>query len=382
MTTVPDRARPPRGPGRLCVVIAPIALFVGAVALIVFRPRTEHTETVAVVQPTATYVGTARCADCHAPQAALHAQSGHASTFAETWDSDVARRLCGRSAELAEGYGRCEYDCDLQGLQVRMPDRLGDRAFPLDFAVGSGKHAVTFLSLIPDELGNTTGIEHHLSWFRADDVIDLTPGHAVPASASDVTMLGDILQEQAVIRCIGCHTTRHRIDNHRLTDLIPHVQCEACHGPGSEHVAAAQAGPQGPSPRAIARPVTANAEIELCGRCHRLPTDIAPDRLEGYADTLVRFQPVGLLQSRCYTESNQSLKCTTCHDPHAPAGTVSETRHEQTCRQCHSAPHQHPCPVSPDRGCISCHMPAIEASRGTYLHDHWIRIRRDRDTTP
>ena len=36
---------------------------------------------------------------------------------------------------------------------------------------------------------------------------------------------------------------------------------------------------------------------------------------------IARFQPVGLMQSACYTRSEGALSCVNCHDPHSRAAT-------------------------------------------------------------
>ena len=77
-------------------------------------------------------------------------------------------------------------------------------------------------------------------------------------------------------------------------------------------------------------------EVKLCGQCHRMPESIAPDRLKRYPNSVVRFQPVGLLQSRCYLDSGGTLSCTSCHDPHEPVHGRPDGWQIDSCRDCHS----------------------------------------------
>ncbi|MBT4867983.1 MAG: hypothetical protein HON53_23010, partial [Planctomycetaceae bacterium] len=95
---------------------------------------------------------------------------------------------------------------------------------------------------------------------------------------------------------------------------------------------------------------------------------------------IVRYQPVGLVQSKCYVKS-QRLLCSTCHDPHQHAAKRSTRDYEQKCLQCHSADVSQAvqCSVSPSTGCISCHMPRVEIHPTISFHDHWIRIRGEAD---
>ncbi len=63
--------------------------------------------------------------------------------------------------------------------------------------------------------------------------------------------------------CIGCHVTgtREQIAADGDKPSLPHVQCEACHGPGRRHVEAARIG-------SVADAPTEKIEERTCTRCH------------------------------------------------------------------------------------------------------------------
>lgn len=339
-------------------------------------------ELTGVVQPAGEYAGHEACAECHADIAAAHQLTGHARTFALTKDSEIAARLCNSTRTLAEPYGRYEYTCDAEGVMVAIPARFGERAFPLEYAVGSGDHAVTFFTLMAKPRGETVGIEHRLTWFRSDETFDLTPGHADLLPELDAEFFGRVFSEEQARQCIGCHTTNVQFDGVRLMSLYPGVHCEECHGPGAGHVKAARKGDNAETVRnTIARVHDAGQEMELCGRCHRTAKDITPERLESYPRSVVRFQPVGLAKSRCFQQTPGGLRCTRCHDPHSPVSSRSLDDQVATCLECHSGPKQTPCSVSPTTDCIKCHMPALELVRGISFHDHWIRVRNEGDAS-
>lgn len=333
--------------------------------------------------PVNSLVGAQRCTECHAAEAAAHALSGHSRTFALTRESPVAQALCGQTVSTEGPFGPYEYVCDDLGLAVANRERFGGRMFSLDFALGSGDHAVTFLSLLPFEDGRATaGIEHRMTWYRARNGMGITPGQQDLVPTNDAEHFGRIYDFKTATSCINCHTTDFEIRGHALTKVIPGVQCEKCHGPGAEHVAAAAAGESSQLARTIQRPKTALDEITMCGQCHRMPEEIDPDRLRRYPPSLVRFQPVGLLQSRCYLESGGALRCSTCHDPHAPASSRTREMQVATCRSCHEGSGKTPCPVSPRERCIDCHMEKRELIEGIYFHDHWIRSRPEFGDAP
>jgi hypothetical protein len=97
------------------------------------------------------------------------------------------------------------------------------------------------------------------------------------------------------------------------------------------------------------------------------PASIVPENT-----TLVRHQPVGLMQSACYTRTSGGLSCSTCHDPHARPSTDTAA-YESVCRSCHGGPKKTACPVNPKTGCVGCHMPRRDTTRGMKFTDHWIR---------
>jgi hypothetical protein len=101
---------------------------------------------------------------------------------------------------------------------------------------------------------------------------------------------------------------------------------------------------------------------------------VAPGSIRVDNSVLVRHQPVGLMQSACFTRSRGALGCTTCHDPHDRASD-DILAYEAACLKCHSGPSQVPCPTSPRSGCVACHMPRRDVARGMLMTDHWIRAR-------
>ena len=119
---------------------------------------------------------------------------------------------------------------------------------------------------------------------------------------------------------------------------------------------------------------TAAEQLEQCGQCHRTPEMVRAGSIRLDNPALVRHQPVGLAQSACYVQSQGALSCVTCHDPHARTST-DHLSYEAACLSCHQQPPGKTCTVSPASGCIECHMPRRDVSRGMMMTDHWIRRR-------
>lgn len=339
--------------------------------------KTNREEKSGEVEPlNATYVGRDACKECHSENHKLHTGHGHHTTFAPTNDPQIIEMFAGRSYDSGEPYGTFTYHSDEEGLFARLPDRFGDRPFRLQYALGSGHGAVTLLTLLPDENQGSFAIEHRVSWYRDGNELRPTPQEeANPKTAAD--FFGLRHEGKVMEKCVYCHTTRGAIENETITDLVAGVNCEKCHGPGSEHVRLAKTTKTPPKYSVGRDDWDAESEIQLCGDCHRLPTTVKRSELREYPDQLTRFQPVGLLRSRCFVESDGNLRCTTCHNPHRTISEVEKSSHVANCLSCHQKnnPEHTLCPENQNDGCIRCHMPAKELQGlSVSFHDHWIRV--------
>jgi predicted CXXCH cytochrome family protein len=228
--------------------------------------------------------------------------------------------------------------------------------------------------------------------------------------------------------CAECHSTRLQKNYDPDTRTFSttwseiDVSCEACHGPGSEHVAWAERKPgweelENTKGLVIALderkgvdwkidPKTGNAsrsrprdsarEIEMCARCHSRRSPISKRYAHGepFMDHyLPRLLDEGLyfsdgqidgevyvygsfLQSRMY---QKGVTCSDCHDPHslqlrAPGNGV--------CLQCHApgkydaASHHFHEPGSTGASCAECHMPPKTYMVVDPRHDHSMRVPR------
>lgn len=327
----------------------------------------------------ATYVGKAVCRECHQENFALHAQHGHASTFHMVPDTSLPERFAGKEFDGGKVYGTYRYEVDEQGnLFALLPEKFDAERFPLQYALGSGQHAQTMLTLATSLDGQTEAIEHRVSCYH-NERLGITPGHSRKQPASPLELFGDVPRGEPLRRCIYCHTTRGQIDGETIVGLVASVNCEKCHGPGSKHVQAARRSATPPKYSVGQSTWDAESEIQLCGDCHRLPKSASEKDIREYPDHLARFQPIGMLRSRCYLESDGQMRCTTCHSPHTTIQAVSAAEHLGHCIQCHDPQHdEHSiCPVSEDTGCVDCHMPRIEMDEGLIFHDHWIRVLDD-----
>jgi len=220
--------------------------------------------------------------------------------------------------------------------------------------------------------------------------------------------------------CAECHSTlvERRYDpaadsfDTRWAEIS--VGCEACHGPGAEHVRSAQAAkpsehvtpfaarlkpsePWSPSATGSPTPRTQDGvEVEVCAPCHsrRKPLKegfLASDPfLDSFEPELLRpgryhadgqvegevYEWASFLQSRMY---NAGVRCSDCHDPHS--GKLYATGNA-LCVRCHDAAHfdveahSHHAQRATAPLCIDCHMPPSTFMQIDERRDHSIRIPR------
>ncbi len=229
--------------------------------------------------------------------------------------------------------------------------------------------------------------------------------------------------------CADCHSTNLKKNYDATTHTFGttwsevNVSCEACHGPGSRHVAWAEQAAQGSEKADVTKGLTVSlrerrgmhwtldpqsgtarpqearplhAEIEVCAPCHARRSTIAEGFAAGkpffdyYQPSLLepRLYHVdgqqreevytwgSFLQSRMY---HQGVTCSDCHEPHS---LKLRAPGDEVCAQCHAqskyeaASHHFHEPQGSGAQCVNCHMPA-----NTYMvvdprRDHSLRVPR------
>lgn len=319
------------------------------------------------------------CRDCHSEIVDGFDSAPHQVTLRRPGESSLWERFVDRELETPLGSFRFTWDDG----QLRMHgDRL-PQPVTVDWVFGSGQHALTPVAIRQTVVGDLEANQLHVSWF-ANDTLGLTPGSE--SVATDPPSAGIVHDHQQAAECFACHSSYlpqvgDQID---LTDFRPGVSCVRCHPGGRDHA---------DSDGAIAtltpwHELTPLESIRRCGECHRRADQMTADEITvDRANELARFAPVGLVQSRCFTESLSDvdgtplrMDCVTCHDPHRPARR-DPTHYNDRCNDCHgdAATPASACSVSSSpSNCVACHMPQVSAADQDHLRftDHWIRIPR------
>ncbi len=338
-------------------------------------PPPPSVQTAPAAPPVAAeFIGNAACQPCHAAEFREHSLSRHALTFRPATRAALGQ-LAPRPGKIPDS--QCVIEEVNGGYRVRVPSQKGGGE-TLQYALGSGKTGMTFISVMnANTVFEMRGsyFPHSRTWYRTPGQKGLYPDD-----------LGADQVDEIAQKCIGCHVVTADPVKLAPEPKFYGVGCESCHGAGSRHVAAMQTG-QKLSEMETLGTVGATRLNNLCGKCHRTAQDVA--LLKPNPAHTARFQPYGLMKSRCFQESKDTLSCLNCHNPHANASTDKQ-RYEKACLSCHGntiAPSKtqgagKPCPVNPRTGCIPCHMPKREvlptSDVSTMMADHDIRIFRSK----
>ncbi|PAP77681.1 hypothetical protein BSZ37_15145 [Rubrivirga marina] len=360
----------------------------------------------------AEYVGAATCATCHEDIAATYASHGMANSMYRltaatrvepALDSAIVDPHTGfeyRVIETPDGLAQEERQVAGDGTEVARLVR------PMEWVVGSGDAARTYFARRGDRL-----VELPLTWYTQDGGRwDFSPGYRASNPRFGRTMPDG---------CMSCHNAvPERVEGveDAFVEIPEGIGCERCHGPGSVHVEArlASDGPaEGPDSTIVnPRWLPIDLRLDVCSQCHLHATvDVlrqgedafsyrpgrplsahealfaVPGIDEGGEGVAVVSHAARMQASACYQGSIATaapLECVTCHDPHEgfesrPAGSRSAA-----CLTCHADGLAEAVPVALRRehaktmGCVTCHMPRVEADDAPHssFTDHWIRVVR------
>ncbi len=201
--------------------------------------------------------------------------------------------------------------------------------------------------------------------------------------------------------CDGCHSVNYNIESHTVTEW--NVGCERCHGPGSEHV-------QHPTKQNIVNPDTLDfvRGNDTCIQCHSQGRPKANPIAGQYYDWAVGYMPgqrladvlqmetvhlgetdfyyfadgtahKNRMQGNDFVSSvmyRRGVRCSDCHNVHSskyPSNLI--VTGNPLCLRCHGpdtepgphmtlTEHTHHAANSPGSQCIACHMPKIEQTLG------------------
>jgi predicted CXXCH cytochrome family protein len=375
----------------------------------------------------ATFVGAAACAPCHPQETAAWRGSHHDRAMQIADDTTVLGDFGGRTLTH---FGVTSTFFKKDGaffVRTEGPDgKLADYQVAYTFGVDPLQQYLVSLpggrwQALPLAWDTRPRAAGGQRWFH------LNPDERIPP--------GDLLHWTGIAgtwnhMCAECHSTNVRknydpaAERYETTWSEIDVACEACHGPGSNHVAWARAETDGagaephkglvdlgdadgahwvmdPAPGIARRsaPRRSHVEVETCGRCHSRRGLVSEDYVWGrplldthrvalldevlyHADGQIKdevYEYGSFLQSRMYAAG---VTCTDCHDAHSTRLRDATDDVNAVCARCHlparfaTPEHHHHAAGSPGASCVACHMPERTYMVVDPRRDHSLRVPR------
>ena len=375
--------------------------------------------------PTATWAGSASCAECHATEHRDWQGSHHAMAMQHATEATVLGDFADATFEYEGTTTR--FHRDGSRFLVTTDGPTGALAtYEVDFTFGVDP-LQQYLTRFED--GRMQALD--IAW-------DSRPREAggqrwIHLHPDDAVRAGDPLHWTGPnlnwnFMCADCHSTGvakgHDLasDTYRTTWREINVSCESCHGPGSSHVAWARARKDTTTPAAagdamglvhrfpkrgvfafapgerIARRTDPHphTEPESCAQCHSRRTPLTAAYEAGrpaldthlvslledplyHADGQIRdevFEYGSWVQSRMH---QAGVTCSDCHQPHT-GRLIAEGNN--LCSRCHDSSyydqptHHHHVPGARGSSCVDCHMPERHYMVVDPRRDHSMRVPR------
>jgi predicted CXXCH cytochrome family protein len=366
----------------------------------------------------AVFVGGQVCSECHSEQKKLWSDSHHDWAMRDANDESVL----GDFDNVRFEHKGIEFNFIKQEQQFFVKTTGADgklRDYKVKYTFGVEPLQQYLLELPRGKLQALT-----VAW----DNRDISEGgqrwfHLMP---DETTEWGDALHWSGRAynwnnRCAECHSTNLEknyelsSDSYQTSWSEINVSCEACHGPGSNHVDWANLATKVKSAAKSDNGLVVNYknkesdyEIETCARCHSRRHSVASHDSHGksflnnympatldpglyFADGQIQDEVYvygSFLQSKMYM---QGVRCTDCHNPHSNK-LLAEGN--QLCTQCHqlqppiqrfevlqaknydSEEHHFHKQGSEGAQCVNCHMPETTYMLIDPRRDHSFKIPR------
>jgi predicted CXXCH cytochrome family protein len=375
--------------------------------------------------PSSDYLGSGSCAKCHDVEHTQWKNSLHIKMTKPVGEAAIA-------GDFREGTKFADHDRSYSfGMKAGRPYvsiAFGDRApetFTVDYTLGAKRYQ-GYLSMLPEGRIYVLPVFWHVASRRWVDWKEITP---IPDGAHDIRQIWNQ-------NCFNCHGTNIvqgydvASKQYRSTWTEMGIGCEACHGPGREHVALMAAWENDPSSKPSYDNSSKNRRLsdtlkifstrsseprriyDTCAYCHGNKNNsfVGFKGGDSYADYALPFliseplpdfdfqgefwpdgrpnrfnRPQALTLSGCFKAG--AVTCTSCHVAHGSRNefslkvNINQGRNgDGLCTQCHQQPayagaamkqHTFHAPESAGSRCINCHMSDV----------NWRLLIRRRDHT-
>lgn len=348
------------------------------------------------------FVGGQTCQSCHAQEWDEWKGSHHDYAIAEADEESVRANF--NNTEFQIGDQNYRFFREGESYMVEAPGPDGEpTVYEIDYTFGwepLQQYLVDFGKGKMQALQVAWDVEQS-RWYSLQEEEQPEPGdwlHWTGASMNWNTMCADChstnLQENYIAEADSFHTTWSVID----------VSCEACHGPGKEHVEFMNSpeAENAPIDRIrkdvnLAANVTQNSQINTCAPCHSLRQTLTDEYIHG-EEFMNHFDPMlphpgnyfadGQIQGEVYVYGSflqskmyaNGVKCTDCHNPHTLELKAPLTENK-LCMTCHepkyNSPEHHFHEMNTESSqCVNCHMTGRTYMGTDFRRDHSFRVPR------
>lgn len=337
------------------------------------------------------------CVSCHKDIVASHLRTAHYLSSAPASSATI-------KGSFKNGKNRFIYNDHMEVVLEKKNNQYFQTAYfngnlyeseSFDIVIGSARKGQSYLYWDDHRL-----LQLPISYYTPADAWCNSPGYPTNLVYYNKQVPG---------QCMECHATAARVttgDNGAVSydksTIILGIDCQRCHGPGTEHIAWHSAHP-GDS---LAGKYIINTKrlgrqqrLDACALCHSgFRKQLTPsfsfqvgDTLENYSTAVydtaatatldVHGNQYGLLtSSKCFIKSN--MDCSSCHNVHVDEAGKREL-FSQRCMSCHNGKDQHACSspavkkMGTVKNCIDCHMPLLPSNKillqlngnATLVHD-------------
>jgi len=366
----------------------------------------------------ADYAGNSSCAGCHESEFQQWMVSDHYKSMQIASPASVLGDFSNISV-VFHGIESRFFTRDNEFFVATLGDKGETQIFPIKYTFGYSplqqylveldNGHVQALNVAWDSRSQDEGGQR---WFHLQPDEDITPEHP---------FFWTNHFQNWNSRCAECHST----DLQRNYDPVSlsydtrwseiNVACEACHGPGSNHVSMARNGSFTGSLKGFEKDLSDNSQfvfegdaviagntnttsveqLNTCAVCHSRRGIIGGYEAQKDYHDQFQLSPLNqglyfadgqiddevfvfgsFLQSKMYAAG---VTCTDCHNPHS---TQLKASGNALCQQCHrsdnyqTSQHHRHVPASAGSQCVSCHMPQRTYMQVDARRDHAFSIPR------
>ena len=375
------------------------------------------------------YVGINTCEQCHPDIYKTFIETGMGKSF------DVATRAKSSArfdqhAIIYDKFRNLHYQpfwendsMYIREFRLEGRDTSYRRIEKVNYIIGSGQHTNSHMM-------NINGYVYQMpaTFYTQKGTWDLPPGFENGYNSR--------FSRKIELECMSCHNAYPSIvkGSENKYDFIPTgIDCERCHGPGSEHVKQKQNGQTVDISKEIDYSIVNPAklpvalQLDICQRCHIQGNAVLNEGKSFFdfrpgmhlSDVMNVFMPVfkgddeshimashaeRLKMSKCFISSlakadekssahdslfpyRNAMTCVTCHNPHVSVKQTGSDVFNNACKNCHhssNSPTQTSTSMCTDSyehrekvndNCVLCHMPRNNTIDIPHVitTDHYIR---------